>query len=183
MIYHKHPIRSLLTIHFCLWEIPCNYFPLYFSKERAYTSEGYRMLAFLSIDVKRDLIGCLQFSGALLHLVACLFMVLLIFNEQRVPKYTYFRFSTYLLRKPLLIRSTAFICNINHDWMIYRKHPIRSLLTSMLRKASIRYPSDVYALSNTPKDKNIGQFGWISIMCRAPDKLCICVFYAIKCVN
>ena len=57
-------IRSILvvvyiTIHFCLWEIPRNYFPLYFSKERAYTSEGYRMLAFLSIDVKRDLIGCL----------------------------------------------------------------------------------------------------------------------------
>jgi hypothetical protein len=31
-----------ITIHFCLWEIPRNYFPLYFSKERAYTSEGYR---------------------------------------------------------------------------------------------------------------------------------------------
>jgi hypothetical protein len=40
-----------------------------------------------------------------------------------------------LLRKPLLIRSTAFICNIDRDWMIYRKHPIISLLTSMLRKA------------------------------------------------
>jgi hypothetical protein len=26
----------------------------------------------------------------------------------------YFRFSSYLLRKPLLIRSTAFICNIDH---------------------------------------------------------------------
>jgi hypothetical protein len=31
--------------------------------------------------------------------------------------------------------------------MIYRKHLIRSLLTSMLRKANTRYPSDVYALS------------------------------------
>jgi hypothetical protein len=31
-----------------------NYFPLYFSKERAYTSEEYRMFAFLSIDVKRS---------------------------------------------------------------------------------------------------------------------------------
>ena len=31
--------------------------------------------------------------------------------------------------------------------MIYRKHPIKSLLTSMLRKASIQYPSDVCALS------------------------------------
>jgi hypothetical protein len=31
--------------------------------------------------------------------------------------------------------------------MIYRKHPIRSLLTSMLRKANIRYPSVVYTLS------------------------------------
>jgi hypothetical protein len=64
-----------LTIHVCLWEIPRNYFPLYFSKERAYTSQGnrqtsgesaslptesaevatsasqgYRKLAFLSID-------------------------------------------------------------------------------------------------------------------------------------
>ena len=57
------------------------------------------------------------------------------------------RFSSYLLRKPLLIRSTAFICNIDRDWIIYHKHPIRSLLTSMLRKANIRYPSDVYALS------------------------------------
>jgi hypothetical protein len=51
---------AYITIHFCLWEIPRNYFPLYFSKERAYTSEGYRMLTFLSIDVKRDLIGCLR---------------------------------------------------------------------------------------------------------------------------
>jgi hypothetical protein len=61
----------------------------------------------------------------------------------------YFCFSSYLLRKPLLIRSTAFICNIDRDWMIYRKHPIRSLLTSMPRKANIRYPLDVhvYALS------------------------------------
>jgi hypothetical protein len=87
----------------------------------------------------------IEFSGALLCLVARLFMFLLIFNEQRVPKY--FRFSSYLLRKPLLIRSIKFICNIDRDWMIYRKHPIRSLLTSMLRKANIRYPSDVYALS------------------------------------
>jgi hypothetical protein len=30
----------------------------------------------------------------------------------------YFRFSSYLLRKPLLRRSTAFICNIDRDWMI-----------------------------------------------------------------
>jgi hypothetical protein len=72
----------------------------------------------------------IEFSVALLRLVACLFMFLLIFNEQRIPKY--FRFSSYLLRKPLLIRSTAFICNIDRDWMIYRKHPIRSLLASML---------------------------------------------------
>jgi hypothetical protein len=27
--------------------------------DKVYTSEGYRMFAFLSIDVKRDLIGCL----------------------------------------------------------------------------------------------------------------------------
>jgi hypothetical protein len=48
--------------------------------------------------------------------------------------------------------------------MIYRKHPIRSLLTSMLRKASILYPI-------IPPLVERG---------RAPDKLCICVFYAMK---
>jgi hypothetical protein len=52
----SHIQLCTLTIHVCLWEIPRNYFPLYFSKERAYTSEGYRMFAFQSIDVKRDLI-------------------------------------------------------------------------------------------------------------------------------
>ena len=85
----------------------------------------------------------IEFSEALLRLVAHLFMFLLIFYEQRVPKFT-FVLVPYLLRKPLLRRSTAFI---DRDWMIYRKHPIRSLLTLMLRKANIRYPSDVYALS------------------------------------
>jgi hypothetical protein len=98
----------------------------------------------------------IEFSGALLRL----FMFLLIFNEQRVPKY--FRFSSYLLRKPLLIRSTTFICNIDRDWMIYRKHPIRSLLTSMLRKANIRYPSDVYALSF---EKYKGNFSKTKMYC------------------
>jgi hypothetical protein len=66
---------------------------------------------------------------------------------QRTYSQIYFRFSSYLLREPLLIRSIVFICNIDRDWMIYRKHPIRSLLTSMLRKANIRYPSDVCTLS------------------------------------
>ena len=43
--------------------------------------------------------------------------------------------------------------------MIYRKHPIRSLLTSMLRKANIRYPSDVYALSfESIKGNNYEEF-------------------------
>jgi hypothetical protein len=70
----------------------------------------------------------------------------------------YFRFSSYLLRTPLLIRSTTFICNIDRDWMIYRKHPIRPLLTSMLRKANIRYPSDVYTPSKSIKGSNYGKF-------------------------
>jgi hypothetical protein len=39
------------------------------------------------------------------------------------------------------------VITIDRDWMIYPKHPIRSLLTSMLRKANIRYPSDVYTFS------------------------------------
>jgi hypothetical protein len=79
------------------------------------------------------------FRSALIHVLA---------HFQRITcSQIYFHFSSYLLRKPLLIRSTAFICNIDRDWMIYRKHPIRSLLTSMLRKANMRYPSDVYALS------------------------------------
>jgi hypothetical protein len=59
LTYYVNHSLSGASHHFWLWEIPCNYFPLYFSKERAYTSEGYRMFAFLSIDVKRDLIGCL----------------------------------------------------------------------------------------------------------------------------
>ena len=43
--------------------------------------------------------------------------------------------------------------------MIYRKHPIISLLTSMLRKANIRYPSDVCALSfESIKGSNYGEF-------------------------
>jgi hypothetical protein len=83
--------------------------------------------------------SALALSSALIHVLA---------HFQRTKcSQIYFRFSSYLLRKPLLIRSTAFICNIECDWMIYRKHPIRSLLTSMLRKANIRYPLDVYALS------------------------------------
>ena len=69
-------------------------------------------------------------------------MFLLIFNEQRVPKFTFVLVLTYYVNR-------IYFCNIDRDWMIYRKHPIRSLLTSMLRKANSRYPSDVhvYALS------------------------------------
>jgi hypothetical protein len=83
--------------------------------------------------------SALALSSALIHVLA---------HFQRTTcSQIYFRFSSYLLRKPLLIRSSAFICNIDRDWMIDHKHPIRSLLTSMLRNANIRYPSDVYALS------------------------------------
>ena len=104
-------------------------------------------LTILSLDTDETVRNLsIEFSGGLLRLVACLFMFLLILNEQRVPKFTFF-LNSYLLRKPLLIRSTVFICNIDDDWMIYRKHPIRYLLTSMLRKENIRYLSDVYALS------------------------------------
>jgi hypothetical protein len=52
----KNYRKKITNNTFFLWEIPRNYFLLYFSKERAYIFEGYRMLAFLSIDVKRDLI-------------------------------------------------------------------------------------------------------------------------------
>jgi hypothetical protein len=69
-------------------------------------------------------------SSALIHVLAHF--------QRTMCSQIYFRFSSYLLRK------TAFICNIDCDWMIYRKHPIRSLLTSMLRKTSIRYLSDVH---------------------------------------
>jgi hypothetical protein len=85
----------------------------------------------------------------------------------------YFHFSSYLLRK------TAFICNIDRDWMIYHKHPIRSLFTSMLRKDSLPYPLDAYALSFFKAKYVIvlteNFINWISI--RAPDKL---RFYAMK---
>ena len=73
------------------------------------------------------------FRSALIHVLAHF--------QRTTSSQIYFRFSSYLLRK------TAFICNIDCDWMIYRKHPIRSLLTSMFRKANIRYPSDVFTFS------------------------------------
>ena len=98
-------------------------------------------LTILSLDID-ETVGNLSIeffgalSSALVHVLAHF--------QQTTCSQIYFRFSSYLLRKPLLRRSTAFI---DRDWIIYRKHPIRSLLTSMLRKASIRYPSDVYALS------------------------------------
>ena len=82
--------------------------------------------------------SALVLSSTLSHVLA---------HFQQKCSQIYFRFSSYLLRKPLLIRSIAYICDIHRDWMIYRKHPIRSLSTSMLRKANIRYPSDVCALS------------------------------------
>jgi Holliday junction resolvasome RuvABC ATP-dependent DNA helicase subunit len=77
--------------------------------------------------------SALALSSPLIHVLAHL--------QRTTCSQNYFRFSSYLLRK------TAFICNIDRDWMIYHKHPIRSLLTSMLRKANFRYLSDVYALS------------------------------------
>jgi hypothetical protein len=43
-----------------------------------------------------------------------------------------------------IINTAVKTAEVDRDWMIYPKHPIRSLLTSMLRKANIRYPSDVY---------------------------------------
>jgi hypothetical protein len=51
---------------------------------------------------------------------------------------------TYILK---VNPQTLFAYHIDGDWMIYHKHPIRSPLTSMFRKASILYPSEVYTLS------------------------------------
>ena len=42
--------------------------------------------------------------------------------------------------------------------MNYRKHPIRSLLTSMLRKANIRYPSYTLSPSKSIKGSNYWEF-------------------------
>jgi hypothetical protein len=56
-------IRSVLVqscTYFCLWEIPRNYFPLYCSKERAYTSEGYH----------RIFRSALALSSVLIHVLA-----------------------------------------------------------------------------------------------------------------
>jgi hypothetical protein len=38
---------------------------------------------------------------------------------QQTCSQIYFRFSSYLSRKPLLKRSTAFICNIDRDWIFW----------------------------------------------------------------
>jgi hypothetical protein len=51
----KRKLSKFGTYNTFLSLIPCYYFPLYFSKKRVYTSEGYRKLAFLTIDDKRDL--------------------------------------------------------------------------------------------------------------------------------
>ena len=87
--------------------------------------------------------SALALRSALIHVLAHL--------QRTTCSQNYFRFSSYLLRK------TAFICNIDRDWMIYREHPIRSLLTLMLRKASFRYPSDVYALSFDKYKRNFSK--------------------------
>ena len=93
----------------------------------------------------------IEFSGAL---SSALIHVLAHFQRTTCSQ-IYFHFSSYLLRKPLLIRSTAFICNIDRDWMIYHKHPIRSLLTSMLRKENIRY---MLSPSKSIKGSNYREF-------------------------
>ena len=85
------------------------------------------------------------FRSTLIHVLARF--------QRRTCSQIYFRFSSYLLRK------TAFICNIDRDWMIYRKHPIRSLLTLMLGKASILYPSEcICSPSKSIKGSNYGEF-------------------------
>jgi hypothetical protein len=69
----------------------------------------------------------------------------------------YFRFRSYLLRKPLLIRSTACICIIDRDWMIYRKHPIRT--HQCLERQTFGTPR-IYTLSPSKsiKGSNYGEF-------------------------
>jgi hypothetical protein len=59
------------------------------------------------------LLNALVLSSMLIHVLAHF--------QQITCSQIYFRLSSYL-RKPLLRRSIAFICNIDHDWMIYRKH-------------------------------------------------------------
>ena len=70
--------------------------------------------------------SALALSSTLIHVLA---------HFQRTCSQIYFRFSSYLLRKPHL-----FVILTAIGWF-------RSLLTSMFRKANIRYLSDVYALS------------------------------------
>ena len=40
---------------------------------------------------------------------------------QQTCSQIYFRFSSYLSRKPLLKRSTAFICNIDRNWIFWHR--------------------------------------------------------------
>jgi hypothetical protein len=65
-------------------------------------------------------ISRLRIFRSTLALSRTLFHVLAHF--QRTCSQIYFFCCCYLLRKPLLRRSTAFICNIDRDWMIYRKN-------------------------------------------------------------
>jgi hypothetical protein len=78
-----------------------------------------------------------QIKQIYISLASCVYWI----NEQCVPKFTFV----------LVLNWTAFNCNIDRDWMIYPKHPIRSLLTSMLRNRTL-FPS------NSIKGSNYGEF-------------------------
>jgi hypothetical protein len=131
------------TIVSCLLIKCCKYFAFCSSTWAVFTAMLI-MSSMIPYTVTRHIWNCQELKYIIFHsalaLSSALIHVLAHFQRTKCSQ-IYFRFSSYLLRK------TAFICNIHCDWMIYRKHPIRSLLTPMLRKASIRYPSDVHALS------------------------------------
>jgi hypothetical protein len=73
--------------------------------------------------VTRHWWNCQELSVALLRLVACLFMFLFIFNEQRVPKFTFVLVLTYYVNPHLFVILTVigwFIVNIQSDLFWHR---------------------------------------------------------------
>jgi hypothetical protein len=107
----------------CLLIKCCKYFVFCSSTSTVFTAvlimSSMIPLAILSLDTDETVRNLsIEFSVALLHLVARLFMLLLIFNEQRVPKFTFVLALTYLF--VILTAIGWFIISIQSDLFWHR---------------------------------------------------------------
>ena len=127
---------SCLLIKCCKYFVFCSSTSAVFTAVLIMSSMIPLTILYLDTDATvRNL--SIEFSVALLRLVAHLFMFLLIFNKQRVPKFTFLLVLTYYVNLHLFVILAAigwFIVNIQSDLFWHRKE-------------DNRYPSEVCALS------------------------------------